>query len=110
MRLEYYLNQEKKQKMLFHERNQCIFRTGMRSTSRVKQLKTFESLWQDLWQGFRFLSKMQTVLEYRVKIIRKLPFKAATVKKNLDLPKSMQRKDRQMERIRETWQGGTTKS
>lgn len=45
---------------------------------------------------------MQTVLEYRVKIIRKLPFKAATVKKNLDLPKSMQRKDRQMERIRET--------
>lgn len=43
VRLEYYLNQEKKQKMC-HERNQCIFRTGMRSTSRVKQLKTFEYL------------------------------------------------------------------
>lgn len=37
-----------------------------------------------------------------MKIIRKLSFKAATVKENLDLTESMQTEDRQMERIRET--------
>lgn len=36
-----------------------------------------------------------------MKIIRKLPFKAAIVKKNLDFTESLQREDRQMERIRD---------
>lgn len=110
VRREYYLNQEKKHKSLSHKRNEWILSVLELAWEApcVKQTKKCAYLWQDFLQYFWV--KWRLYWKFKVKIIRKLSFKVASVKKNLDLSKRMQRTDRQMERIGDVWERGTTES